>query len=156
MISMRLRRLYRRLSYLTGVLRCFRPGMQARIPLSCNASLEPVSIIAAVAKQPPDVWQAAQQSPRADVIAHLSGSDEQIERSPLAVADGVQLGVHAAFGAADQASTPPFLTAMLVAVRCAFRYVASIITVFSSPCSAARPAIIRAKIPFPLQRFQRL
>ena len=39
MISMRLRRLYRRLSYLTGVLRCFLPGMQARIPLSFNASL---------------------------------------------------------------------------------------------------------------------
>lgn len=38
MISMRLRRLYLRLSYLTGFLRFFRPGMQARIPLSCNAS----------------------------------------------------------------------------------------------------------------------
>lgn len=31
MISMRFRRLYRRLSYLTGVLRCIRPGTQARI-----------------------------------------------------------------------------------------------------------------------------
>ncbi len=39
MISMRLRRLYRRLSYLTGFVRFFRPGMQARILLSCNASL---------------------------------------------------------------------------------------------------------------------
>jgi hypothetical protein len=39
----------------------------------------------------------------------------------LAVADGVQLGVHAAFGPADQTSTPPFLTPMLVAVRWAFR-----------------------------------
>ena len=35
----RLRRLWRRLSYLTGVLRCFRPGIQARIPLSFRASL---------------------------------------------------------------------------------------------------------------------
>jgi hypothetical protein len=34
MISMRLRRLYLRLSYLIAVLRFFRPGMQARIPLS--------------------------------------------------------------------------------------------------------------------------
>ncbi len=39
MISIRLRRLYRRLSYRTAVLRCFRPGIQARIPLSFNASL---------------------------------------------------------------------------------------------------------------------
>jgi len=31
--------LYRRLSYFTFVLRCFRPGMQGRIPLSFNASL---------------------------------------------------------------------------------------------------------------------
>ena len=38
MISMRLRCLYRRLSYVTGVLRFFRQGMQVRIPLSCNAS----------------------------------------------------------------------------------------------------------------------
>jgi len=39
MISMRLRRLYRRLSYLTVVLRCFLPGMQGFIPLSFNAFL---------------------------------------------------------------------------------------------------------------------
>ena len=35
MISIRLRRL----SYLMVFLRCFRPGMQGRIPLSLNASL---------------------------------------------------------------------------------------------------------------------
>ena len=34
--------------------------------------------------------------------------------------------------------------------------VASIITVFFSPCSAARPAIIRAKMPLSLHRFHRL
>ena len=34
-----MRRFYRRLSYLIVALRCFRPGMQGRIPLSCNASL---------------------------------------------------------------------------------------------------------------------
>ena len=51
---------------------------------------------------------------------------------------------------------PPFSATMLFAVRCALRYVASIITVFSSPCSAASPTIIRAKMPFSLQRFQRL
>lgn len=38
MISTRFCRLYRRLSYLTGVLLCVQPALQARIPLSCNAS----------------------------------------------------------------------------------------------------------------------
>ncbi|SMG53254.1 hypothetical protein SAMN02746000_03415, partial [Paracoccus sp. J56] len=55
------------------------------------------------------------------VVADLTGADEQVERSAMAVADGVQLGVHAAFGPTDQASTPPFLTTMLVAVRWALR-----------------------------------
>jgi hypothetical protein len=68
----------------------------------------------------------------------------------------MKLGVHAALGVTDQATAPPFLAAMLVAVRCAFRYVASIITVVFSPCFVANLAIIRAKIPFSLQRFQRL
>jgi hypothetical protein len=64
--------------------------------------------------------------------------------------------VHTAFGSTDQATTPPFLAAILVAVRWVLRYVASIITVVFSPCSAANPAIIRARMPFSLQRFQRL
>ena len=39
MISIRLRRLYRRLLYRTSFLRCFRPGIHARIPLPFKASL---------------------------------------------------------------------------------------------------------------------
>ena len=117
-------------------------------PLVLQRLFQPGGIITAIAEQPFDHRQAAEQRPCADVIAHLSGGYKQIERSSLAVANGVQLGVHAAFGPTDQAATPPFLTAILVAVRCAFRYVASIITASSSPCSAARPAIIRAKCPF--------
>ena len=38
MISMRLRLLYRRLSYLTGFVRDFLPGMQGVIPFSSRAS----------------------------------------------------------------------------------------------------------------------
>lgn len=49
--------------------------------------------------------------------ADLIGGDEQVERTSPAVADGMQLGVHAALGATNQASTPPFLTPKLVAVR---------------------------------------
>jgi len=39
MISIRLRGLYRRLSYLTAVLRRFRPGIQVRMRLFSNATL---------------------------------------------------------------------------------------------------------------------
>ena len=59
--------------------------------------------------------------PVADVVTDLTGGDEQGERSTLAVADGVQLGVHAALRPTDQASTPLFFTPILVAIRCAFR-----------------------------------
>ena len=76
-----------------------------------------------------------------DVVADLSGGDEQVEWPPLTVADGVQLRVHAALSLTDQTSTPPFFKPMLVADRCALRYVTSIIS---------------AKMPLSLQRFQRL
>ncbi len=77
--------------------------------------------MAAIPELPIDIWQAAQQCPCADVVADLTSREEQVERSALTVADGVQLGVHAAFCSTNQASTPPFLTPKLVAVRWAFR-----------------------------------
>jgi len=52
-------------------------------------------------KQPFDLGQAAQQGPYPDVVADLSGGDKQVEWPPLTVADGVQLGVHAALGLTD-------------------------------------------------------
>ena len=141
-----------------------------------------IGVITAIPKKPVNIGQAARQRPCADVITDLTGGDEQVQRPPLAVADGVQLRVPflgktfhwtVSFSLeprrpTDQTSTPPFLTPMLVAVRWAFRYLrrltrthgvrllTSIITVFSSPCSAARPAISRATTPLSLHRFQRL
>ena len=73
------------------------------------------------AEQPIHVWYAAQQSPSTDVIADLSGSDEQVERATFAITDSLQLCIHAAFGSANQAATPPFLTPKLDAVRWASR-----------------------------------
>lgn len=34
-----------------------------------------------------------------DIVADLTGGDEQVERASLAITDRVQLGVHAALGA---------------------------------------------------------
>jgi hypothetical protein len=68
----------------------------------------------------------------------------------------------------DVAGWLPFFDRRLVAVRCALRYLrghartngacplTSIITVFGTAASAASPAIIRAKTPLSLHRFQRL
>ena len=98
MISIWLRRLYLRLSYLTVFLRCSRPGMHGRIPFVFQRFSEPVSVIAAVAEQPIDLRYAAQQCSCADVIADLPSSDKQVQWSPLAIANGVEFGVHPAFG----------------------------------------------------------
>jgi len=84
------------------------------IPLSFNASLNQSASY-------PHIGQAAEQRPCPDVVADLTGGDEQVERASLAITNRVQLGVHPALCATDQASTPPFLTPMLVAVRWAFR-----------------------------------
>jgi nucleotidyltransferase/DNA polymerase involved in DNA repair len=50
---------------------------------------------------------------------------------------------------------PPVFDRRVVAVQCAFRQVASIISVFGRPVSAASPSIIRAKASLSLHRFQR-
>jgi hypothetical protein len=62
-----------------------------------------------VPEQPVDFWETAEQRPRADVVADLTGGDEQVERASLAVANGMQLGVHAALGSTYQATAPPFV-----------------------------------------------
>ena len=82
---------------------------------------EPIGIIPAVPEQPVGIRRAAPQCPRANVVADLTGCDEQVERTSPAVADHVQLGVHPALGPPDQPSTPPFFTTMLVVVRWALR-----------------------------------
>ena len=94
------------------------------MPLSFNVFQRvsgPISVISSTPEQPVDFWQAAQQGRRADLVADLSGSDKETERAIVAIADGVQLAVQAALGAANQASTPPFLTPKLDAVRWALR-----------------------------------
>ena len=47
------------------------------------------------------------------------------------------------FGATNRAPEIPFLTRALDALRWAFRYVASLMTVFGSASAAARPSIIK-------------
>ena len=54
------------------------------------------------------------------------------------------------------AAAPPFLSRRLEVVRCAFRWVASIITISICCAAAASSVLILAKTPIRLQGFQRL
>ena len=111
--------------------------------------------MAPVSRQRPCLRQAAQQRRRAGVTTDLASGHEEPDRPPFGIGNGVQLGVHAAFGAPDLAPARPFFTPRLDALRCALRSVASIMIVLCSALSAARPTMIRAKTPLSLQRFQR-
>lgn len=91
MISIRLRRLYRRLSYLTGWSGDFRPGMQGSIPFRLQSVPEPIGVIAPVVQQPSRLWQIVQQRGRTGVIADLASGHEKVERAAVRIGDGVKL-----------------------------------------------------------------
>lgn len=66
-----------------------------------------VGVISAGPKQPVDLRLATEQRTRVDVIADLFCHDKQVQGALFAVANGVELRVDPAFGAADQAPLPP-------------------------------------------------
>lgn len=110
MISMRLRRLYFRLSYLTGFPRNFRPGMQGLIPFSSKTSLNQ----SASYPRAPSIHCAAERMPRraaaGGVITDLPRRHEEAQRTSVLIRDGMQLRVHT-----------PFFSPRLEAVRSALR-----------------------------------
>ena len=98
----------------------------------CNAALleffaEPIGIVASIAEQFSCRRQRIQHQGRAFVVAYLSFVQHKNDRLPLAIADGMQLGVQAALRAPDTSGNRPFFK-RLAAVRCAFKCVASIIS----------------------------
>ena len=50
---------------------------------------EPISVVTPIPEQPVRIRQAAEQCPCPDVIADLSGRDKEVDRTALAVADGM-------------------------------------------------------------------
>jgi len=58
---------------------------------------------------------------RAGVIADLTCRYEETDRATIRIGYGMELGVHAAFCASNQAARTPFFTRRLEAVRCALR-----------------------------------
>ena len=85
---------------------------------------EPVGILAPVTKQNFSFGERVEHQSCALVIAHLAFAEQHHEGSALAVADSMKLGVQA--GAPDTSGNSPFFK-RLAAVRCALRWVASII-----------------------------
>ncbi len=107
-ISMRLRRLHRRLPWLTGTLRCLRPGMHRAHPLVLQRFPEPIGILAAIPGQPFDVGQAATSALVPTRPLACPAATKKVNRSPRAVTDGAKLGVHAASGSIGAAAAPAF------------------------------------------------
>ena len=102
------------------------PAWDARCyPFVFQRISEPVGIIAPVGQQPIGGWQAAEQGRSAGIVADLTCGHEEADRSSLCIGDGMQFGIHATFGSADQTTAlvivPPFFDRRLEAVRCAFK-----------------------------------
>ena len=87
--------------------------------------VEPRAVVTSVGDQMGGGRQGLEHEACALVVAHLAFGQEQDDRPPVAVADGVQLGVQAALGSPDATGSIPFLR-RLAAVRWAWRCVASI------------------------------
>ena len=73
-----------------------------------QAIAESVAVIAAVGNQRGGLGQAGQQYLCPLVIAHLTGGEVEQDRPARLVADGVQLGVQAAFCPSQTAGKAPF------------------------------------------------
>lgn len=66
-----------------------------------------IAVVAAVGDQLTGGGQARQEQPGAAMVAEWARTQHQVDRAALAVADGVQLGVQPALGAADTAGNAP-------------------------------------------------
>ena len=67
---------------------------------------KPIHVMAKILKLPIDIRQTAHQRTGTDLVNDLACGHEHVEGPVLVVTDGAQLGVEAALGAGDQASTP--------------------------------------------------
>jgi hypothetical protein len=116
---------------------------------------EPVGIIALVGEQRLGFRQGLKHPGGTFVIAHLTFAQQQDQWSAVTIANRVQFGIQATFGASDTSGNIPFFS-RLAAVRCAFRWVASIINCSGLPRLAVSSAKIRLNTPSLLQRTKRL
>ena len=116
---------------------------------------EPGAVVATVGDQLTGWRQAREHDGGLPVVAGLSFGEQQHDRPSPAVTGGVELGVQPALGSPEKAGKSPFLS-KLAAVRCAFRWVLSIMMRSGGPPSEASAAKMRSNTPMRLQRMKRL
>src|SRR3546814_3640933 len=87
-----------------GLVPYFSARDAGRDPLFLQGVAEPVGIIASVCQHPLRFGQTVEQSGCASVIADLPSGHEEADRTTIRIGHSMQLGVHAALRAADQAS----------------------------------------------------
>ena len=113
-----------------------------------------VAVIGAVGVDDAARRQVRQQPYARLAVGRLSGRQQEGERSPLAVGDGMDLGVASASADADRlGARPPFPPA---AERCAFTCVLSISTSAGGPPAAASVSNTARHTPLAAQRTLRL
>ena len=117
------------IEYFTVCMLCF-PGFPGRNAWRCSSCFqrraEGIAVIPLVADQHGRRRQGVEHQPGAHVVVHLTFGKQQNQGQTVLVHDGMEFGVQPALGAADTAGNAPFLS-RLAAVRCALRWVASII-----------------------------
>jgi hypothetical protein len=117
---------------------------------------EPAGVIPPVAKHGFGRRQGIDHHRRPWVIADLPLGETQKDRTTAAIAHGMKFGGQPAPAASDASGKNPFFK-RLAAVRCAFRWIASIINWSEpSPPLDARAQKIRLNTPSRLQRMKRL
>ncbi len=89
-------------------------------PFGLESVPELVAVIALVGDQRLGFWKPRIEQLCTDVIAHLAFREQQHDGLAIAIRDGMEFGVQAAFRAPDTAGNIPFLS-RLAAVRWAFR-----------------------------------
>ena len=75
---------------------------------SLDAVPKPFGAVAAVTEQPLRFEHVIEQRCRASVVAYLGRRHEEAQGAPVSIGDGMELGVHTAFGAANQAAETLF------------------------------------------------
>lgn len=106
MVSRRLRRLYRRLSFVAALPRQLRPGMQCVNSISTRALRKPIYIIATIPKRPVGGSQLTHKRSRPFVVAHLADGHKEPNGVPTRVGQSMQLCVLTTFGRPDQVLAP--------------------------------------------------
>ena len=90
-------------------------------PFPLQGIPKPICVIPAIGQHPLGYGKTVGKGCCTCIITGLPRRHEEAQRSSVLIGDGMQLRIHTAFCATDQATWIPFLSRRLGAVRCALR-----------------------------------